>query len=139
MDVFERQEKINLELALPNVHPIVTLVGQATEEENHPMNLEMMNTAHSMDLCCQRCDANPLLDKSLSLMSLQKWLKLQEQGTDFWWLPGIQDPSEEQSEDEEDEENNNEYNEGTQALSVFTDLAPSIFLLNIIDSAHSGG
>jgi len=105
MDVFEKQEQENPEAGLPNVHPIVTLVGEeyrAAEEGKRSMDPTKISISRSTDLCRERRSANPRLNKQLTLMTLYHLLKDQEDN--FWWLPGIPDPSEEDESDREDDD-----------------------------------
>jgi hypothetical protein len=91
MDVFDKQKVENPEWPPPNIHPIVTLIGReykASEDEGHSMNPEQCSTASSMDMCREIRNANPQLDKQLTLMSLYKHLNAQ--GEDFWCSQVIQ-------------------------------------------------
>ena len=104
MDVFEKQEQENPEAGPPNVHPIVTLVGEeyrAAEEGKRSMDPTKIGISRSVDLCRERRSANPWLNKRLTLMTLYL---LKDQEDDFWWLPGIPDPSEEDESDREDDD-----------------------------------
>ena len=106
MDVFEKQEQENPEAGPPNVHPIVTLVGEeyrAAEEGKRSMDPTKISISRSADLCRERRSANPRLNKRLTLMTLYL---LKDQEDDFWWLPGIPDPSEEDESDREDDDDN---------------------------------
>ena len=66
------------------------------------MDPMMMSVARCKELCQNRRDKLPNLHRHLSHKSLPKLLK--QQGTDFWWLPGVPDPDDEEEDEEEEEE-----------------------------------
>ena len=104
-DIFLKQHQEQPTWSRPHAHPIVSLVVKEfkrSELEDSPMDPTNMSIARSKELCQQRRDAFPNLSHHLSHKALPKLLK--QQGTEFWWMPGIPDPDEEEEEEEEEEE-----------------------------------
>ena len=104
-DVFAKQQQEQPTWTRPLVHPIISLVIQEykrSERESCPMDPTMISVARCKELCQKRRDKLPNLHRRLSHKSLPKLLK--EQGTEFWWFPGIPEPDDDEEDEEEEED-----------------------------------